>query len=342
MAYSDNVNEPGGGLLAGQRDTEPRQPLGHLARLGYALERARDLDGIARSVIRHLAALPGVRRVGLALVEGGGRRLRFVQSDLDLDGKPAWRHIDAYDDVPLTSVVRSGEPVLASVEELGDRFARVAEEEREDGSVAMAVLPLPGPGSPVGGLLITYRTPQPFDEPQLRLLEAVADRTGEALRQVRAAKRRRTTLEAALGPETSGARTAKVILDDDPRAASVARRFIGDEVRRWGVAEEYAETAQLCLSEIVTNAYIHAGTPCEVLVGLDAGVLSVMVRDQGGQAEEDAAPLTDEDPMRVHGRGLMLVEALTSRWGSERDKDGMTVWFVIELDNNLDKGSQAG
>ena len=36
--------------------------------------------------------------------------------------------------------------------------------------------------------------------------------------------------------------------------------------------------------------------------------------------------------MRVHGRGLQLVEALSDRWGSERDAAGTTVWFALELD----------
>jgi hypothetical protein len=33
----------------------------------------------------------------------------------------------------------------------------------------------------------------------------------------------------------------------------------------------------------------------------------------------------------VHGRGLQLVEALSSRWGYELDADGTTVWFVLDL-----------
>ena len=38
--------------------------------------------------------------------------------------------------------------------------------------------------------------------------------------------------------------------------------------------------------------------------------------------------------MRVHGRGLQLVEALADRWGSERDAAGTTVWFVIEASSD--------
>ena len=38
-----------------------------------------------------------------------------------------------------------------------------------------------------------------------------------------------------------------------------------------------------------------------------------------------------EDPLVVFGRGLMLVEAMTDRWGSEHDPGGTTVWFSIDL-----------
>ena len=42
---------------------------------------AAGIDEIAASLLTDLAALPGVRRVGFALSEGGGRRLRFTASD---------------------------------------------------------------------------------------------------------------------------------------------------------------------------------------------------------------------------------------------------------------------
>jgi hypothetical protein len=40
-----------------------------------------------------------------------------------------------------------------------------------------------------------------------------------------------------------------------------------------------------------------------------------------------------DDPLTVAGRGLNLVEALTTAWASERGADGTTVWF--ELQNAL-------
>ena len=90
------------------------------------------------------------------------------------------------------------------------------------------------------------------------------------------------------------------------------------------------ETALLCLSELVTNAVVHAGSPSDVTATLDH-VLTVTLRDRGG-AGRDARVDPDPDPMRVHGRGLQLVDALADRWGAEPDATGTTVWFVLELD----------
>src|SRR3954447_24174487 len=96
--------------------------MGRLAELGFALVGARDLDDVACLLLGGVAGWPGVARVGFALSEGGGRRLRFTSSDRLDDGGPDWCHIDAYDDVPLTLVVRTGESVLGPLDALAPRF----------------------------------------------------------------------------------------------------------------------------------------------------------------------------------------------------------------------------
>ena len=80
-----------------------------------------------------LSAVPGVRRIGLALVEGGGRRLRFTASDRERGVEVDWCHVDAYDDVPLNTAVRTGEPVLAAVEELDLQCVRGSDPRRGGG-----------------------------------------------------------------------------------------------------------------------------------------------------------------------------------------------------------------
>jgi anti-sigma regulatory factor (Ser/Thr protein kinase) len=298
-------------------------PLGALSHLGSELESATDIDALARSVLRDLHALPGVSRVGLALTEGGGRRLRFLITD-----SGAWCHIDAYDDVPLTRVVRTGEPVIGGLDELGGRFAELVARQREAGTRGLAALPLPGPSAPIGGLIVYFDQDQAFDGPQLRLLEATARRTSQAVRRVRRLDAA-DQAHASGGSEDDHPHRASVRLEGDPRAAREARRFLRDLLATWQVGDDVVDSAELCLSELVTNAVVHAGTSSVLTVALEDDLLTVAVRDRG--AGDTPELVEDEDPLKVFGRGLQLVDALSDRWGTERDEAGTVSWFALRV-----------
>ncbi len=316
--------EPGG----------PKAPLGHLSRLGLALVEASGVDDVASNLLTGLGALPGVRRVGFALSEGGGRRLRFTASDRpDADGVD-WCHIDAYDDVPLTSVVRTGVPIMGVRDSLDPRFADFVSAQAAEVR-AVAAVPLPGIGSPIGGIIVFFEEVWGFDATQRGLLEATARRAADAVRRIRV-RGPQLHEDEPTSPD-DGSHSAWITLDEDPRAAGIARRFLREFLARAVVSEDLAATAELCLSELVTNAIVHAGGSFELRATLDPA-LTVSVRDRGGHAP-DAAPDDDTDPLRVHGRGLQLVEALSDRWGSERDALGARVWFSLELDEERQSAS---
>ena len=114
----------------------------------------------------------------------------------------------------------------------------------------------------------------------------------------------------------------------DASAAGAARRFVGRQLQSRGVEEDQVATAQLCVSELVTNAVIHTGTGPAVTVRLDEDCILVLVSDAG---ERGAVRQPEEtEPEDVSGRGLALVEALTSAWSAERTADGTTVWFELD------------
>lgn len=82
----------------------------------------------------------------------------------------------------------------------------------------------------------------------------------------------------------------------------------------------------LVVSELVTNAVLHAGPG-----GVD---LSVTLTDTAVRIEVvDASPSlpvarppTDD---RTNGRGLLLVDAVAGSWGAELGRDGKRVWAVL-------------
>jgi len=139
----------------------------------------------------------------------------------------------------------------------------------------------------------------------------------------------------AVAVPTQDVRRDSVLLVGDATAPGEARRFLRETLTRWGLDEDRLDVAELCVSELVTNAVIHSGTLTELTAQLDEEFLTVLVRDQGGTGTVRRAPAdADGDPLGVSGRGLMLVDALSSSWAAEHGADGTTVWFELERESS--------
>ncbi len=286
-----------------------------------------DGDTWVRSALAKLGQVPGVYRTGLALAEGGGRRLLFCASDRDNNRTVDWCEIDAYEHVPLNHSVRTGEAVVGSLDDLAGRYPAFTD--RQTPKIrALASLPIVSAGHIQGGYVLFYDTPQRFDRPQLSELTDLGTRLGAALRRAqRATSHASRSLEDE--PVPHGALAATYSVAADPRAVAPARHFMLGTLAAWGIDRDTVDKAALCLSELVTNAMIHTDAGCELRVVLDRGVLTTTVRDGGSSVVVDLSSVT-VDPLAVYGRGLQLVDALSTRWGSELDAVGTTVWFVLE------------
>jgi anti-sigma regulatory factor (Ser/Thr protein kinase) len=273
-----------------------------------------------------LTTLPGVRRVGLALVEGGGRRLRFTASDRDRGVEVEWCHVDAYDDVPLNTAVRTGEPVLATVDDLEGRYAEFVAAQRTAGHVGLAAVPIVTSGIVRGGYVLFFERQQRFDHRQCAELVQLGEELGDGL-----PRSHRRPRPSAPGQRATpdGAVVAVHEVVAEPAAVGEARHFLRAVLQGWGVDDDTADTATLCLSELVTNAIVHAEGGCLVRVMLHDGVLTTSVRDSGvGGAAATEPPA---DLLQVHGRGLQVVDALAAGWGHESDASGTSVWFTLDV-----------
>lgn len=84
---------------------------------------------------------------------------------------------------------------------------------------------------------------------------------------------------------------------------------------------------ELFVSEIVTNAIIHAGTPFRVTVTLRPGIVRVAILDRNPAIPVVRAP----DAGAVAGRGLRMISDHCVAWGIEPGHRGKTVWFELAV-----------
>ena len=283
-------------------------------------------DVWARQALDALTTLHGVRRAGLAVSEGGGRRLNFTAAEHPGEDPVTWCQIDAYDDVPLNTAIRSGRAVVGTLGALQQSHPTFAERQAGTGTAALAAVPLVTSGRTLGAFVLFYDEAPRFDNPDVRELVELGARLGETLDLTRTTRPRGNA--SWLHEPAPGALVQRLAIANEPAAVGRARHELRATLADWGIDEDTAETLALCTSELVTNAVVHAASGCELQVINDAGTLTVEVRNLGpgpGPTQSDA-----RDPLRVHGRGLQLVDALTSRWGSSRDDSSFNAWFVLD------------
>lgn len=110
----------------------------------------------------------------------------------------------------------------------------------------------------------------------------------------------------------------------DSRSLSGCRRFVRSTLSSWGL-EHLADDAVFVASELATNAVLHARTDFTVRLTWHAGALRVSVRD-----ENQAMPIAENpSPTTVTGRGLLLIDAISRRWGIEVENGGKSVWAEL-------------
>jgi PAS domain S-box-containing protein len=116
-----------------------------------------------------------------------------------------------------------------------------------------------------------------------------------------------------------------VRLDPVPGSARQARAFVSEVLHEVGQSE-FADSATLLVSELVTNAILHARTTIGVAVAATADSVYVGVNDRSGQLPARR----DYGTRATTGRGLALVELIAARHGTEAHDDGSkTVWFEL-------------
>lgn len=112
------------------------------------------------------------------------------------------------------------------------------------------------------------------------------------------------------------------------RAESVpaARRFVRDALIMLGAATA-CDDAEALVSELATNAVLHARTTYTITVSRADELIRVRVHDASRALPRQRAYGT----VATTGRGLRLLGSIASRWGVDREAAGKTVWFELPV-----------
>ncbi|GAA2573041.1 MULTISPECIES: SpoIIE family protein phosphatase [Streptomyces] len=112
----------------------------------------------------------------------------------------------------------------------------------------------------------------------------------------------------------------------DPSLVAPVRKQVLEQLADWGLLEA-TFTAELVVSELVTNAIRYGSPPIRLRLIHDTATLICEVSDTSHTAPHLRRARTWDEG----GRGLLLVAQLTQRWGSRHTTEGKTIWAELGL-----------
>jgi anti-sigma regulatory factor (Ser/Thr protein kinase) len=110
-----------------------------------------------------------------------------------------------------------------------------------------------------------------------------------------------------------------------------ARRLVESAAASWGIPQGVSEDAALAVSELVTNAVLHAGTVLTVRVRRLGGGMRLEVQDGSSKLPVVGADRPEEllATRSMTGRGLALLAGTVDRWGADPLLSGKSMWAEI-------------
>ena len=91
--------------------------------------------------------------------------------------------------------------------------------------------------------------------------------------------------------------------------------------------EEEVDDLELLVSELVTNAVLHARSRSRLTIDSNGERVRVTVEDESAVAPR----LREYGPEAATGRGVLLVDRLSTNWGVDFDDGGKRVWFELAV-----------
>ncbi|GAA1794945.1 ATP-binding protein [Nocardioides hankookensis] len=120
----------------------------------------------------------------------------------------------------------------------------------------------------------------------------------------------------------------RLALAQSAQTGSLARRALRQLFESARIDRDASDTAVLLATELVTNAVEHGRGDAQLDAAVQDDVIRLEVTDSSTVVPRPNTGVSDLDE---RGRGLLLIDALASRWGVQPRQDGKTVWCELDL-----------
>jgi hypothetical protein len=120
-------------------------------------------------------------------------------------------------------------------------------------------------------------------------------------------------------------RKARLTLSAEPTSVAQGRQFVRDVLGEWEM-DLFREAVVLVASELITNTLLHTDSPPIVTLRLTRSGLRLEIEDESGMQPRKRTYAADA----TTGRGMLLVESMAARWGTETRPGGKTVWCEFD------------
>jgi serine phosphatase RsbU (regulator of sigma subunit)/anti-sigma regulatory factor (Ser/Thr protein kinase) len=180
----------------------------------------------------------------------------------------------------------------------------------------------PGPAHDDRALLV-IRVPEDAKDDSIRRVSAATGIPEEELTSTRY-----PVGEALARRRPAPPREARITLSGEAAGVAGVRAFLRRVLASWRMEELCAGgDVELMATELLANAIAHGVSPVTLIARYDGAAVRVEVGD--GSRELPAA--RHARPYDEGGRGIPLVDALSSAWGTVPTRDGKRVWFEVAV-----------
>lgn len=136
--------------------------------------------------------------------------------------------------------------------------------------------------------------------------------------------------DAGTEPSPDGAVHASIVLPGQRQSVGIGRHWVVRTAVEGGVTGMANQVVELLSSELLANAVLHG--PDSTAIGIQVRRTDVSVRVSVSDGGDTSPIVLHREPSAASGRGMAIVESMSSRWGVEEHADGgKTVWFELDL-----------